>query len=934
MPVRSDEAGRRVDEPSAPLAVSAGAPADVEVVVTPPPRQAGPALSTWLAENGLAWIGGGALALGGALLVGYAASQGLFTPALRIWAALAVGSAMLGAGEWARRRERVSPARPGLVGALATGAGAATLYAAVWAAHALYGFIGAAFAGAGLSAVSAALLGLAMLHGEALALLAVAAALASPVVCGLEAWTLPALDGYLVVIVTTGLVLAGPRGWTRASLLTLAGAGAWCLARGWSHDAVGAGALIVATPAVALAAALRQPSSTPDSPWAANLVAVAVTGAWILWFLLPEFGRLGWAVHGLSPSPIPQSIVGVALALLTTVAVRLGRAPGLLFAGPAGALALAALAIAVDHAPAAPVAPWLFVSVAALLACALALALRAPEQGRTAAIAAAAAAAAASTALAAVLRTTGALGLGIDVGLAVLLGCGAAALARRSADPGRDLAVAAWIGACAEITALVIHAVLPGRPEPAAYGVLSIALALGARRPAWRGFAAAAPVAALASLASLLGPTVAGAAMVGHLAPWLIALTGGAGTAAQATAWRILAGGRAEDSAAAEAASTSAVVSGVVTAFLLLRRLSAPGDGSPAIGAFTSLSLETLLYLSAGLVLSARGGSGWLSRLRGPVFLAIGIAHGVWVQGLMANPLWGFGAMREPVWGPPLADAIALGFLGPALILGFAARGAGRMQAPAGVASGFFAVLWAGLEVRRLFHGADLTVGATGYAELAAYGVTVLALAVGARALSAKTRWSAAFGRSLDALTGAALALGVVLIAWADSPWWGPARGDLTTPILLFSLQGLAVVLCMVMARPTAAHASAPPLVARGALAGAVALAFVVLTLAIRFAFHGAAMRTPLREASVETWTFSAAWALFGLGLLVAAARRRDRALRWLALILLLGTTAKVFLFDMATLQGVVRAASFLALGALLLVGALVARRSRSAETS
>jgi uncharacterized membrane protein len=51
--------------------------------------------------------------------------------------------------------------------------------------------------------------------------------------------------------------------------------------------------------------------------------------------------------------------------------------------------------------------------------------------------------------------------------------------------------------------------------------------------------------------------------------------------------------------------------------------------------------------------------------------------------------------------------------------------------------------------------------------------------------------------------------------------------------------------------------------------------------------------------------------------------------LRVLGLTILLVTTAKVFLFDMATLEGVVRAASFLALGAVLLFGAFTARRLR-----
>ena len=90
-------------------------------------------------------------------------------------------------------------------------------------------------------------------------------------------------------------------------------------------------------------------------------------------------------------------------------------------------------------------------------------------------------------------------------------------------------------------------------------------------------------------------------------------------------------------------------------------------------------------------------------------------------------------------------------------------------------------------------------------------------------------------------------------------------------------------------------------------------------------------MREPLREASLETWTFSAIWALYGLAALAIGAGRRDLSLRGFGLAVLLGTTAKVFLFDLARLEGVVRAASFLALGAVLLVGALAARRSVAA---
>jgi uncharacterized membrane protein len=113
----------------------------------------------------------------------------------------------------------------------------------------------------------------------------------------------------------------------------------------------------------------------------------------------------------------------------------------------------------------------------------------------------------------------------------------------------------------------------------------------------------------------------------------------------------------------------------------------------------------------------------------------------------------------------------------------------------------------------------------------------------------------------------------------------------------------------------------------RTLLVAALIEAFGLVSLIIRFAFHGAAMRTPLLEASAETWTYSAVWAVFGLTVLITGSRAHRQTLRWMGLAVLLGTTLKVFMFDMATLSGVVRAASFIMLGALLIVAALAARR-------
>src|ERR1700761_1771661 len=79
------------------LTVTQFAPASPPATPIPAPRlppAPAPSRATverWLAENGLAWIGGSALVIGGAFLVGYAAQQSFFTPIMRIVAAAVLG---------------------------------------------------------------------------------------------------------------------------------------------------------------------------------------------------------------------------------------------------------------------------------------------------------------------------------------------------------------------------------------------------------------------------------------------------------------------------------------------------------------------------------------------------------------------------------------------------------------------------------------------------------------------------------------------------------------------------------------------------------------------------------------------------------------------------------------------------------------------------
>ena len=64
---------------------------------------------------------------------------------------------------------------------------------------------------------------------------------------------------------------------------------------------------------------------------------------------------------------------------------------------------------------------------------------------------------------------------------------------------------------------------------------------------------------------------------------------------------------------------------------------------------------------------------------------------------------------------------------------------------------------------------------------------------------------------------------------------------------------------------------------------------------------------------------WSALWMIYGAALMIIGFRRANSFLRWLALILLGVTVAKVFLYDLSELQRIYRILSFIALGVLLL---------------
>ncbi|MGH3036786.1 MAG: DUF2339 domain-containing protein, partial [Gaiellaceae bacterium] len=111
------------------------------------------------------------------------------------------------------------------------------------------------------------------------------------------------------------------------------------------------------------------------------------------------------------------------------------------------------------------------------------------------------------------------------------------------------------------------------------------------------------------------------------------------------------------------------------------------------------------------------------------------------------------------------------------------------------------------------------------------------------------------------------------------------------------------------------------------ALAGAAILALYALSLGILDAaerFSGASIATDFQRGHTAV---SAVWGAVGLALLTLGLLRRSRGFRLAGFALFGVSLAKLFLYDLTTLSSLARALSFLAVGALLLLGGFFYQR-------
>ncbi|MEM8688881.1 MAG: DUF2339 domain-containing protein [Pseudomonadota bacterium] len=117
---------------------------------------------------------------------------------------------------------------------------------------------------------------------------------------------------------------------------------------------------------------------------------------------------------------------------------------------------------------------------------------------------------------------------------------------------------------------------------------------------------------------------------------------------------------------------------------------------------------------------------------------------------------------------------------------------------------------------------------------------------------------------------------------------------------------------------------------------GGVSLACLVayMTTMVRFGYHGGEdMALTLSPVlNTEQYTYSIVWLLFGIALLMGGMVFKVRELRIGSAAVMMLTAAKVFLIDMSALEGILRALSFVGLGAVLIGMGLVYQRVLSSD--
>lgn len=764
----------------------------------PPLHVREPKLERWLAENGLAWLGGGAFALGGVMLAAIAAQQSWLTPQVRLYGALALGLGLIGASEWLRRR----PGAHALVAALLAGAGVAAFYATAWSAHALYGYIDAGAAAIALAACAALLLTLSFRHGQALGVLAVLAAFMGPALT--EGWASLSLTLYLGGVAAAGFGVAALQRWPWVGAAALMGLYFWFAAAIGADNVRRALALASFASLGGVALAFRKPLATDARGYfswrsahaVAPTIAICMSSIALIWT---------WLAIAASPSGVVAgpAWVGAMFVALAASAARVRVAPAAVVVVAIGALAAGFVTyLAARYHPLhAQFYPFILFSAGVIIASAINA--RPHRRDRTMIAIAGGAGAALLTALGAFTAPVWQSAMAfapLFIGAAALL-TAAWLQARAALRPDANAAVDAWTCAATALALIGVEALFAADVRAAAHASLALGFAAAHTWRGWRGLAWSALAASAFAIAHALSSDVAGAVLAGAMAlPRGLAVLGL--TAGFLFGGAYVCARRSAPSHTGEALSSAGLFVVLLGAFLALRWIASGAAAAP-LDAFTENALRALTLLAAGHIVLARPGQalGQIGAVRGHMLLALGLVCVALMNGMALNPWWG--GQPALIAGAPMINTLLLAFAAPAALMLLAARRLyahqtlpARLYAAAGAA---LALVWALMEIRRGFHGPDMSGAAVGPVEGACYGLLFILVAVIASVLARVLQGQV--GADMRTIRRGAAWAGLLLGSWllmvATQVWWrgGDSASGAAMAALLFAAMAGALVL-------------------------------------------------------------------------------------------------------------------------------------------
>ncbi len=357
------------------------------------------------------------------------------------------------------------------------------------------------------------------------------------------------------------------------------------------------------------------------------------------------------------------------------------------------------------------------------------------------------------------------------------------------------------------------------------------------------------------------------------------------------------------------------------------------GLGASASAAIAALALGCVMALDGGRLTVALAiaalGAAWVS-------IRLDIAALRWcVAGLgvavAARLAWEPRIVGASLGDTPVFNWLLVGYGVPALAFGYAARlmrsANGIEDIPVKVGQALailFSAFLVFFEIRHFINAGDPYGPTSRLIEQGLFAVSAFGFAIvmtrldGSRTNPVFHFASLAFGIVSFVLTILGLGVFANPLFTGDHIEGGAVFNSLMIAYLLPGVLALALSRVAVNVRPK--------WYLQGARVATIALIFAWLTLETRFLFRGPNLRLfgffldvrPMSEA--EIWAYSAVWLGFGLLLLAYGLWRGSKEARLASAIFVVLSVLKVFLFDLAGLEGIVRALSFIGLG-LVLIG-------------